>query len=103
MHIRDLLLDGSNGLARVESLRAGTRAVHDGLATIQSERIIQILKALLGQLVTGILNPTVRLHKHSRTKITIAVPPVRWARGRAASAKNTLVHTIQLFAVSFAL
>src|SRR5690606_39455995 len=40
-----LLLDLGNRLGRVKPLRAGLRAVHDGVATIEAERILKIVKA----------------------------------------------------------
>lgn len=99
MHVGDLLLDGRDGLARVQTLRAGTRAVHDGLAAIQTERVVEVLETFLRQLVAGVLDPAIRLHQHGGAQVTIGIPPVRWARRRAASAQDALVHAIEFLAV----
>ena len=53
----DALLDLGNGLARVEALRAHTGAVHDGLAPIQLVGIINLLQALLCELVPAVNDP----------------------------------------------
>ncbi len=53
-----LLLDGADGLARVEALGTGLGAVHDGVAAIQLERVVQLGQALGGALVTTVLNPS---------------------------------------------
>lgn len=44
-------------------------------------------------------DPSVCLHQGGRSKVLVLVPPVRRARGRAASAKNTLVHAIELLTI----
>lgn len=36
------------------------------------------------------------MEENSRSKILLRVPPVRWARRRAASAQNALIETIEL-------
>ncbi len=53
-----LLLDGADGLARVEALGAGLSAVHDGVAAVQLERVVQLGQALGSALVTTVLNPS---------------------------------------------
>ena len=55
---RYLLLDGTDGLARVEALGAGLGAVHDGVAAVQLEGVVQLSQALGGALVTTVLNPS---------------------------------------------
>lgn len=59
-------LDLRDRLAGVEALGAGSRAVHDGVATEHAERVSQAVQAGLGGLVAGIDDPTVSLHEHSR-------------------------------------
>lgn len=48
----DLLLDFSDGLPGVESLGTCLGAIHDGVAAVQLERVIQRLQSLLGHLVS---------------------------------------------------
>mmetsp|Transcript_7869 Transcript_7869/g.17132 ORF Transcript_7869/g.17132 Transcript_7869/m.17132 type:complete len:262 (+) Transcript_7869:175-960(+) len=97
--VSDLLLDLRHGLARVESLGTGLGAVHDGVAAVQLERIVQLGEALCGQLVSGVLDPAVRLHEHCRSQVFVGVPPVGGAGRGAAGAQDALVHAVQLLAV----
>ena len=55
------LLDLGDGLGWVQALGAGAGAIHDGVAAIQTERIIQPVKTLAGVLIPAIGNPAVRL------------------------------------------
>lgn len=52
------LLDGADGLARVEALGAGLGAVHDRVAAVQLEGIVQLRQTLGGALVATVLNPS---------------------------------------------
>src|SRR5574337_2167153 len=45
------LLDFRDRLGRIQPLRTGARAIHDGVATVQLERIFQIVQPLAGGLV----------------------------------------------------
>src|SRR5277367_1946308 len=45
------LLDFADGLGRIEILRAGLGAIHDGVAAIQPERILEMVEPLAGRLV----------------------------------------------------
>ena len=47
-----------DGLARVEVFGARFGAVHDGVAAIQLEGVVERLEALLGVLVARIIDPT---------------------------------------------
>ena len=54
-------LDLGNGLGRVEVLRAGLGAVHDGVAAVEAERVFEIVEPLAGRLVARIDEPALRL------------------------------------------
>src|SRR5690606_36713832 len=90
------LLGLGNGLGRVEALRAGLRAVHDGMAAIELERILEIVEPFLARLVTAVDEPAIRLQQYRRPQILLAVPPVARAGGRAAGAEDALVQAVQL-------
>ena len=45
--LNHLLFDFSNCLGRIEAFRAGFRAVHDRMATIQAERVFEFFEAAL--------------------------------------------------------
>ena len=93
------LLDVSNRLTGVETLGAHLGAVHDGVASVQLERIVQEVQALLSELVSAVLDPLVGLHQDGGTEVVILRPPVTGTGSAAASTQNTLVHTVQLLAV----
>src|SRR3546814_6635509 len=54
-------------------------------------------------LFRAVEQPAVGLQQHRRTEVTIAVPPVARAAGRATRTQNALVQAIELFAVFFGL
>jgi len=89
------ILDPSDGLSRVESLGTRLGAVHDGVASVERVIPLHLFHAVEQRLVTRIDHPTVHLHQHRGTQISIAIPPVTGAAGRAASAENALVQSIQ--------
>src|SRR5690606_4267140 len=53
------LLDVGDGAGGVEALGAGARAVHDGVAAVQLERILEVVQAGAGVLVAGVGDPAV--------------------------------------------
>ena len=61
MQLVDAGLDVRDGLAGVQVLGAGPGAVHDGVATVQLETVVQELQTLFGGLVAGVLDPAVCL------------------------------------------
>mmetsp|Transcript_10638 Transcript_10638/g.30389 ORF Transcript_10638/g.30389 Transcript_10638/m.30389 type:complete len:202 (-) Transcript_10638:58-663(-) len=96
MRCSKLLLDVGNGTSWIQVLWTNLGAVHDGMATVKFECIIQIFQTFLGGTVTGILDPTVRLHQNGRSQVLVGIPPVGWTGRRATGAQNALVHSIQL-------
>src|SRR6266404_9567970 len=98
-----LQLQLGNRLGRVEALRAGLGAVHDGVAAVEPERVLEIVEPLAGGLVAGILDPARRLQQRGGAEETLAVPPIARARGRAAGAQDALIEAVELFAILVAL
>src|SRR3569833_1439336 len=98
-----LELELGDGFRRVEALRAGLGAVHDGVAAVEAERILEIVEPLAGRLVARIGYPAVGLEQRGGAEITFAVPPIARARGRAAGAQDALVEAVELLAVLVAL
>src|ERR1700738_1837885 len=88
-----------NRTRRVEPFRAGPGAVHDGVAAIEPERVLEPVEALSGVLITAVGEPAVRLQQDRRAEIAVLVPPVARARGRAAEAKDALPQTVELGAL----
>src|SRR3954449_7178755 len=92
-------LDLGDGLGGVEALGAGLGAIHDGMAAVEPERVLEIVEAVPGRLVAAVLQPAVGLQQRGRTEEALTVPPIARARGRAAGAQDALVQAIELLAV----
>ena len=90
-------------LARVEVLRAGLAAVHDRLAAVDLEGVVEELEALGRLRVAAVGEPAVRLQEDGRPEVLVRVPPVRGARGRAARTQHAFVEPVELGAVGLAL
>ena len=86
----------NNRLGRVQALWAGLRAVHDGVAAIEAERILKIIESLALRLITGVDKPAIGLQQDGRPKIAVSVPPVARTRGRATGAEDALVKAVEL-------
>ena len=99
MACQNSVLERRDSLARVEALRARLGAVHDGVASEELERVVQVLETLRGHLVAAIVDPAEGLHQHRGTEVLVRVPPIRGARRRAARAKDALVHPVELFPI----
>ena len=84
---------------RHEALRAGIGAVHDRVAAIQPERVLESVEALARRFVAGIDEPAIGLQQGSGTEIAVAVPPIARAGRGAAGAQDALVQTVELLAV----
>ena len=83
-----LLLDFSDGFAWVEPLGACARTVHDSVATVELEVVVQSLQTLLCGFITRVNDPTVRLHQHSRAEILVAIPPVPAPKSEKNTGRN---------------
>src|SRR3712207_4348199 len=82
------LLGLGDRLGRVEALRADVRAVHDRVAAIEAERILELVEPLAGNLVAAVGEPAERLEKNRRAEEAIRIPPIARAGGRAAGAED---------------
>src|ERR1700694_2024570 len=87
-----------NRTRRVEPFRAGVGAVHDRVAAIETERILEPVEALAGMLIPTVDQPPMRLQQDRWAEITILVPPVARARRRAAEARNAFPRAGELSA-----
>ncbi len=97
------LLDFRDGLCRVQSLGAGFRAIHDGVAAVEAERVFEVVEAFAGGLVAAVYQPAIGLQQRGGAEIAVAVPPVGRSRRRAAGAEDALVEPVELPAVLIAL
>src|SRR6185437_2013827 len=97
------LLDLGDRLGRIEPLRTDFRAVHDRVAAIELERILEVVEPLRLRLVAAVDQPAIGLQQHRRPQVLLAVPPIGRARGRAARAQDTFVEPVELLALRLAL
>src|SRR6185437_5729777 len=93
------LLDLGDRLRGVESLGACPRAVHDGMAAIEAERVLEQIEPLAGILVAAVGDPAIGLQQDSRPEIPVAVPPIARTGGRAAEAQDALPQPVELLAL----
>ena len=87
----DELLDLGDRLRGIEPLRAGPRAVHDRVAAVELERVLEVVEARTGILVAAVDDPAIGLQQDRRAQVAFAVPPVARAAGRAARAQDAFV------------
>merc|ERR1740130_2543284 len=80
-------LDLRDGLARVQVLRAGLAAVHDGVTAVDLEGVVEELEPLLLLGVPAVGQPAIRLQQHCGTQVLVGVPPVGRTRGGTARAQ----------------
>src|SRR5690606_12198756 len=78
---------------------SGPRAVHDGVAAVELERVLEVVESRTGVFVAGVDDPAVGLEQDRGAEVAIAVPPVAGARGAAAGAQDALVQAVELGAV----
>ena len=52
-----LLLDFRDRLGRVQSLRASIRAIHDGVAAVEPERVFEIVETFACCLIAAVVDP----------------------------------------------
>src|SRR3989442_5347724 len=77
-------LDLGDSLGRIEALRAGLGAVHDGVAAVEAERVLEIVEALPGRLLAAVLEPAVGLEQRRRAQVKVTVSTIIRAGGPAA-------------------
>ena len=65
--------DGSGG---IEALRTGDCAIHDGVTTIQPERVLKCVESLTGSLIAAIDDPAVGLQQDRGPKKPFTGPPI---------------------------
>src|SRR5579883_730602 len=93
------LLDLGDRLRRVEALRTGLGAVHDGVAAVEAERVLEIIEPLALGLVAAVGQPAIGLQQDRRAEVALALPPVGRAGGRAAEAQDALPQAVELGAL----
>src|SRR3954471_10469246 len=86
MALEHHLLDLRDGLRGIEILRTGLGAVHDRVAAIQPEGILEIVETFAERFVTRVDDPAIGREQRRGPEIALAVPPVaRAGRGAACT------------------
>jgi len=80
-------------------LRAGFRAIEDGVTSIETHFILQLYSALRTMVISRISHPAISLHQRRGTEVLILIPPVAGATSRAASTENTFIKTVEFLAL----
>src|SRR3954452_5513685 len=80
------LLGLGDRLGGVEALGADVGAVHDRVAAVEAERVLELVEALAGIFVAAVGEPAIGLQEDRRPEELVRIPPVRGAGGRAAGA-----------------
>src|SRR5437773_970923 len=78
----DQLLGLGDRLRRVEALGASVRAIHDRVAAVETERILQAVEPLAGRLVAAVGEPSIGLEQDRRPQEFVGIPPIARAAGR---------------------
>src|SRR5271166_2891016 len=67
--------DVGDRLSRIQPLRTGSRAVENGVASIEPERVFEAVEPLACCFIAAVDEPAICLEEHGRAKETIPVPP----------------------------
>ena len=97
------LLGFGDGLCRVQSFGTGLRAIHDRVATVQTERIFKFIESFAGRIITTVNQPAIRCQQRGRSQIAITIPPVAWATGRTTGTENAGGRFVDEFLIFLAL
>jgi hypothetical protein len=69
------------------------------VAAIKAKWVFQTVEAFAGSLIAAVRKPAIGLQQDRWTEIAVLVPPIAWACGRAAEAKNAFPRSIELGAL----
>ena len=70
------VLDVRNSLGWVQTLGANLRAVHNGVATIELERVFKVIEAFASAFVAAVDQPAIGLQERGRPEIFVTIPPI---------------------------
>src|SRR4051794_16536642 len=94
--LRQQLLGLGDRLGGVETLGADIGAVHDGVAAVEAERVLELVQPLAGIFVAAVGEPPISLEEDGGPEETVRIPPIAGAGGGAAGAEDALVEAVQL-------
>jgi hypothetical protein len=69
------------------------------VATVEAERVFQLVEALTRRFVAAVDNPPVGLEQNGGTEVAFGIPSVARAARGAAEAENAFVKPVELCAV----
>src|SRR5215471_17268245 len=71
-----LELEFGDRLGGIETLRTGLGAVHDRVAAVEPERVLEIVEPLAGGFIAAVFDPAGGLQQRGRSQKSFAVPPI---------------------------
>lgn len=87
-------LDLGDRLTWIEALRTGSGAVKNGVAAVETERVLKIVESLFRRLIATICQPTPRLKQHGGPQKTIAISPMTRTPRGAAETEDAFVGAV---------
>ena len=69
-----------DGFCRIQSFGTSLRAVHDGMASVQTKGVVQLLESRLPCLIATVHDPARSLQENGWSQILLVVPPVTGTR-----------------------
>ena len=94
-----IFLISAIALAGFRSFGQASRAVHDRVAAIEPERILELVEPLAGGLVARVDDPAIGRSSAAGPEVAVAVPPVARAGRRAARAQDARRRPVDLLLV----
>src|SRR3546814_1813470 len=82
-----------------QALGANVRAVHDGVAAIEAERVLKLIQPFARHFVTAVGQPAIGLQQDRRAEEAVGVPPLAGAGCGTTGAQDALVKTVKLGAI----
>src|SRR3546814_17494896 len=91
--------DWSSDVCSSDLLGANVRAVHDGVAAIEAERVLKLIQPFARHFVTAVGQPAIGLQQDRRAEEAVGVPPIAGAGCGTTGAQDALVPSVQLGAI----
>src|SRR3546814_5706035 len=91
--------DWSSDVCSSDLLGANVRAVHDGVAAIEAERVLKLIQPFARHFVTAVGQPAIGLQQDRRAEEAVGVPPIAGAGCGTTGAQDALVKSVQLGAI----
>src|SRR3954468_16389825 len=92
-----------DGFTWIQALGTRLRAIQDSVTTVDPEGVLQLVESFTRRLVSTVIDPARGLDQGSWPEKPLGIPPIAWARSRAAGTEDALVKSIELRPIVMAL